>query len=212
MRSFRVFGRFTIYLVQGPKRSGTVDSGRAFKRLPAQGEESDERSRQGNDDPGVLRLNGGVVAVRDAVGSAVRDAVEEAVAAAVRAVLLNPDVRAALAAGATGQPPRPAGTVNYASAAAGRLRAAARAARSRAAARLHGWLRGLSRLAGAALRLRKPLSLAVGIGAVVGLGCYLAGPTVSAAVSGVAGFAASLAASALRAVKGTLARAASLHP
>jgi len=70
----------------------------------------------------------------------------------------------------------------------------------------------LSRLAGAALRLRKPLVLAVGVGAAVGLGSYLAGPTVAAAVSGVAGFAASLAASALRAVRGTLARAAAPHP
>jgi hypothetical protein len=158
-------------------------------------------------------LNGAVAdAVRGAVGAAVRDAVEEAVAAAVRAVLLNPDVRAALATGAAGPPERPAGTANYAAAAAVRLRDAARAARSRAAARLHGWLRGLSRLAGAALRLRRPLGLAVGVGAAVGLGCYLAGPTVAAAVSGAAGFVASLAASDLRAVQGTLARAASPHP
>jgi hypothetical protein len=158
-------------------------------------------------------LNGAVAdAVRGAVGSAVREAVEEAVAAAVRAVLLNPDVRAALATGAAGQPVRPAGTANYATAAAGRLRGAARAARSRAAARLHGWLGGLSRLAGAALRLRKPLGLAVGVGAAVGLGCYLAGPAVAAAVSGVTGFAASLAASALRALQETLARAAAPHP
>jgi hypothetical protein len=80
------------------------------------------------------------------------------------------------------------------------------------AALRHGWLGGLSRLAGAALRLRRPLGLAVGVGAAVGLGCYLAGPALAAAVSGVAGFAASLATSALRAVQGTLARAASPHP
>jgi hypothetical protein len=109
-------------------------------------------------------------------------------------------------------PERPAETVSYAAAAAGRLHAAARAARDRAGARLHGWLRGLSRLTAAVLRLHRPLGLAVGVGAAVGLGCYLAGPTVAAAVSGVAGFAASLAASALRAVQGTLARAAAPHP
>jgi hypothetical protein len=44
---------------------------------------------------------------------------------------------------------------------------------------------------------RKPLLVALVSGLVIGLGCYLAGPAVSSMVSGLAGFIASLAASAL---------------
>src|SRR5438046_1494165 len=95
---------------------------------------------------GLAEALGGAVsdAVRTAVGSAVRDAVEEAVSTAVRTVLLHPEVRAVLATGVAPAPPRPAAAASYATAVAGRLRDAARAARKRAAARVHGWLRGLA--------------------------------------------------------------------
>ena len=41
---------------------------------------------------------------------------------------------------------------------------------------------------------RKPLLIAVAVGLVVGLGCYLAGPLVASTVSGLAGFLGTLAA------------------
>jgi hypothetical protein len=46
-------------------------------------------------------------------------------------------------------------------------------------------------------RFRKPLLVALASGTAIGLGCYLAGPAVASAVSGLAGFAGSLGASAL---------------
>ena len=54
---------------------------------------------------------------------------------------------------------------------------------------------------GVAWRARKPLLLALGVGAVLGLGCYLAGPVVSSAVSGFAGFVAALVASAVNSIR-----------
>jgi hypothetical protein len=44
-------------------------------------------------------------------------------------------------------------------------------------------------------RLRRPLLVALASGLVIGLGCYLAGPAVASTVSGLAGFAGTLAAS-----------------
>jgi hypothetical protein len=44
---------------------------------------------------------------------------------------------------------------------------------------------------------RSPLLLALGVGLVLGVGCYLAGPFVAATVSGLAGFAGSLTVSAV---------------
>jgi hypothetical protein len=52
----------------------------------------------------------------------------------------------------------------------------------------------------------KPLLVALAVGTTVGLGCYLAGPAVSSAVSGVAGFAGSLVASGLSRLRRILAR------
>jgi hypothetical protein len=49
--------------------------------------------------------------------------------------------------------------------------------------------------------MRKPLLIALGVGAVLALGCYLAGPVVSSAVSGLAGFVGSLAASAVNSLR-----------
>jgi hypothetical protein len=46
-------------------------------------------------------------------------------------------------------------------------------------------------------RFRKPLVVALGVGVSLGLGCYLAGPLVSALTSGLAGFVGSLVACAL---------------
>ena len=67
------------------------------------------------------------------------------------------------------------------------------------------WLSSLARAANLARRVRKPLGLAAAVGVAIGLGCFWAGPAVAAAVSGLAGFAASLTASALGAVRRTLA-------
>ncbi len=58
------------------------------------------------------------------------------------------------------------------------------------------WVAGFA-AAGLVGRSRKALLAALASGLVVGLGCYLAGPAVASAVSGVAGFAAPLAACAL---------------
>jgi len=57
---------------------------------------------------------------------------------------------------------------------------------------LWAFLRGA---AGVACRVRKSLFIALGVGSALGLGCYLAGPVVSSAVSGLAGFIGSLVAS-----------------
>jgi uncharacterized membrane protein len=56
-----------------------------------------------------------------------------------------------------------------------------------------------------ACRLWKPLGLAAAVAVPIGLGCFLSGPAIAAAVSALAGFAASLTASALNAIRRTLA-------
>ena len=58
------------------------------------------------------------------------------------------------------------------------------------------WLGGVMVLA-LASRFRTPLLMALATGTLLGIGCYLAGPTVSSVVSGMAGFAGSLVASGL---------------
>jgi hypothetical protein len=58
---------------------------------------------------------------------------------------------------------------------------------------------------GVARQLCKPVLVALGVGITVGLGCYLAGPVIASAVSGLAGFAGSLLASALNALRRGLA-------
>jgi len=62
----------------------------------------------------------------------------------------------------------------------------------------------LGSAAGVAWQARKPLLIALGVGSVLGLGCYLAGPLVSSAVSGCAGFVGSLVASAVNAMRHAL--------
>jgi hypothetical protein len=68
---------------------------------------------------------------------------------------------------------------------AGRVRAGMSAFRRRV------WLGGALAVL-LARRYRRPLLAALAVGAAVGLGCYLAGPAVSSAVSGLAGFVGSL--------------------
>jgi len=62
----------------------------------------------------------------------------------------------------------------------------------------------LGSAAGVAWRARQPLLIALGVGSALGLGCYLAGPVVSSAVSGLAGFVGSLVASAINSLRRAL--------
>jgi hypothetical protein len=64
--------------------------------------------------------------------------------------------------------------------------------------------RFLASIASTSWRARRPLLVALGVGAVVGGGCYLAGPVVASAVSGLAGFVGSLAASAVNSLRQAL--------
>jgi hypothetical protein len=79
----------------------------------------------------------------------------------------------------------------------------ASACRRTKAALKAGWRRMLLALSLAG-RMRKALLAALAAGLTVGLGCYYAGPVVSSLVSGLAGFAGSLAAGATRALRGML--------
>ena len=141
-------------------------------------------------------------AVKDAVGHAVHEAVREAVAATLQAVLSDPTLKTALAArvevASAEVPPAPGRSF------AVRMRAATKRVSARIAGAARGWLDGMMRTANVARRLRKPLGLAAAVGVMIGVGCFLAGPAVAAAVSGLAGFAASLTASAFSAVRRTL--------
>jgi hypothetical protein len=68
------------------------------------------------------------------------------------------------------------------------------------------WLGGFL-LAALARRFRRPLLIALATGTVIGLGCYLAGPVVASTVSGLAGFAMSLAAGTMSRLRRVLHRA-----
>jgi hypothetical protein len=61
-------------------------------------------------------------------------------------------------------------------------------------------------------QLRNRLLLALAVGVVVGLGCYLGGPVIASTVSGLAGFAGSLLASAINALRRGLASLQLHHP
>jgi hypothetical protein len=154
-------------------------------------------------------LNGSVAnAVKDAVGQAVHEAVREAVAATLQAVLADPGLKAALAArGPAGSEQVSLTSAPGRSIAAG-VREATKRASSHVAAAARGWLGRLMHAVKVALRVRKPLGLAVAVGVAIGLGCFLAGPVAAAAVSGLAGFTASLSASALSAIRRMLASSA----
>jgi hypothetical protein len=163
-----------------------------------------------------------------AVADAVTAAVGTAVAAAVREVLSNPELLRRLrpepapSAGKVGELARwlcggLAGALRRCwrgvSTATAQLRqkaedvtAALRAGRQALAGRVRRAMtafarrlwRGGALLVLLARRYHKPLLAALAVGAALGLGCYLAGPAVSSAVSGVAGFVGSLAASLAR--------------
>jgi hypothetical protein len=150
-----------------------------------------------------------VTAVKEAVGVAV----QEAVRAVLSELLANPELLHTIRDSlvlliAPGGPTAPSAETKATGAAASlflsrswawirvRVLAAARGLRSWRD-RVHtglrvAWscLRGGGRFVG---RLRRPLLIAVGIGAVVGVGAYLLGPWLSTAAGGLAGFTTSLA-------------------
>jgi hypothetical protein len=170
-------------------------------------------------------LDGLADGLNAAVADAVTAAISTAVVAAVREVLSNPELLRRLRpepAPATGTYRRLASWLcsglagalcrcwRGVSTAAAQVRqkaeevtAALRAGRQALADRVRAGMTSFARrvwLGGALLvllarRYRKPLLVALAVGAAVGLGCYLAGPAVSSAVSGVAGFIGSLVAS-----------------
>jgi hypothetical protein len=146
-------------------------------------------------------LQGAVAdAVREALAPAVRDAVREAAVAAVHAVLANSDLRQHLTSpdstlDVAAQSPEPLNGI--ASRAGSAMKAAARGC-SRLVRR---WLGGLASMTRVALRLRRPLTVAAGVGVALAVGGYLAGPAVASALGGLAGFGATLTASALRAMR-----------
>jgi hypothetical protein len=172
-------------------------------------------------------LDGLADGLNEAVAAAVKEAVAVAVAAALQEVLTNPDLQRRLRAEPAARPGGVGrafgrlwrGLVGLAqggwgwfASMAGRCRdkvaEVVTAVHQGQAALDRRVRRGLTGFAGRARRggalalalacqLRRPLLGALVIGALVGLGCYLAGPVLSAAVSGVAGFAGSLAASGL---------------
>jgi hypothetical protein len=174
-----------------------------------------------------LILDGLADGLSAAVADAVTAAVGTAVATAVREVLSNPELLRRLrpepapTAGKVGKLARwlcggLAGALRRcwgglaAVAELGRQKVAevgatVRAGRQALVGRLRGALTGFGRrmwLGGAlavllARRHRKPLLAALAVGTAVGLGCYLAGPAVSSAVSGLAGFVGALVAGAL---------------
>jgi hypothetical protein len=86
----------------------------------------------------------------------------------------------------------------------GSVTAARGACRQAVALAWNGWLLLLA-IVCLANDFRKPLLIAAGVGVVVGLGSYLAGPVVASLACGVAGFAGSLAASALDGLRRLLA-------
>jgi hypothetical protein len=149
-------------------------------------------------------LQGAVAdAVKEAVGPMLREAVREAVVATVQAVLSNSELRA------LSPSVPPSGSV----AAAGPklvagpgtcLSTAAKTVAQFAGRKARALMAKIADMARVTLRLRRPLGFAVAVGAAVGLACYLTGPQVAATVSAFTGFAASLTASGLRAVRRAL--------
>jgi hypothetical protein len=89
----------------------------------------------------------------------------------------------------------------------GRQAMAGRARRGMTAFARRVWLSGLV-AASLVRRFRRPLLVALASGLLLGVGCYLAGPAVASAVSGLAGFVASLAAGTLARLRRVLRRAA----
>jgi hypothetical protein len=174
-------------------------------------------------------LDGLADGLNEAVAQAVKETVAAAVAAAVREVLTSAELRRRLHAEEAARPGlirraaaalgrglvslargcwisvtalagrgRDQATEAVAALQQGREALAGRVRRRMSAFSRRVWLSGLVAV-GLVRRFRKPLLVATASGLVIGLGCYLAGPAVASAVSGLAGFTASLTA-------GTLAR------
>jgi hypothetical protein len=182
-----------------------------------------------------LILDGLADGLSAAVADAVTAAVGTAVQAAVREVLSNPQLLQRLRPEPAPAPGtyrrlaswlcgRLAGALcqcwRGVSTAAAQVRqkveevtAVLRAGRQALVGRVCGGLTAFGRrvwLGGALLvllarRHRRPLLMALAVGATIGLACYLAGPAVSSVVSGVAGFVGALAASALTRLRRMLA-------
>ena len=171
-------------------------------------------------------LDGLADGLNEAVVTAVKEAVVVAVEAVLREVVNNPELQRRLRPEPVAAEPAPAqpGLVRWAGAAIGRglrscgswLVGKARGLRGRAAVIVSAGLpalagrirRGMTAFARRvwsgvvvaavlAYRYRRALVIALAVGTLIGLGCYLAGPGVASFVSGVAGFIGSLIASAL---------------
>jgi hypothetical protein len=183
-------------------------------------------------------LDGLADGLNEAVAQAVKEAVVIAVEAALRELLASADLRRRLhpepadrpglvrrAAAALGR-----GLVNAAKKGWHWVTTVARRGREKAADAMAALQQGTMTLGGRARRgltvfvrrvwlaalmvrslvrrFRKPLLVALASGLVIGVGCYLAGPAVASTVSGLAGFAASLAASLVGRLRWLLCRAA----
>jgi hypothetical protein len=149
-------------------------------------------------------LQGAVAdAVKEAVGPMLREAVREAVVATVQAVLSNPELQTLSAAApnvGSVAPPAPKVVAGPGT----RLSTTAKTMAQFAGRKARALMERIVDTARVTLRLRRPLGFAVAVGAAVGLACYLTGPQVAATVSAFTGFAASLTASGLRAVRRAL--------
>jgi hypothetical protein len=182
-------------------------------------------------------LDGLADGLNEAVALAVKETVAAAVEVAVREVLANAELRRRLQAEEPGRPGLLRRTVatlgrglvstarscwNWVTELAGRGRDRATEAvvafqqgRQTLAVNVRRGMSAFSRrvllsgvvAAGLLRRFRTPLLVATASGLMIGLGCYLAGPAVASAVSGLAGFTASLAAGTLARLRRVLRRA-----
>jgi hypothetical protein len=183
-------------------------------------------------------LDGFADGLHEAVAQAVQETVAAAVEAAVREVLTNAELRRRLHAEEAARPgllrraasslgrglvslaqggwtwltalvgqgrDRVTGAVTAFQ--QGRQALAASVRRGMSAFARRVWLSGFVAV-GLLRRFRNPLLVATAGGLVIGLGCYLAGPAVASAVSGLAGFVASLDAGAPGRLRRLLRRAA----
>jgi hypothetical protein len=167
-----------------------------------------------------LILDGLADGLQEAIAMAVKEAVEKAVEATVKEVLSNAELQKRLPAL---QKPKPSRIVsNLVNVAKKRwnwianltkrvwvktteatsiiskksVRVVGRVVRFVSLFARHLWINVLV-IALLAVQFHKPLLIALGVGTLIGMGCYFAGPVVASTFSGVAGFAGSLVASAV---------------
>jgi hypothetical protein len=182
-----------------------------------------------------LILDGLADGLNEAVAQAVKEAVVVAVEAAVRELLASAELQRRLHPEPADRPglarraakalaARAAGVAkacwNWITKVIGRGREKAVALLAEGGQALVGrFCRGLSALARRAWRagsvagrlvrrFRRPLLVALASGIMIGLGCYLAGPAVASTVSGLAGFAGTLAVSLMGRLRRVLRQAA----